>query len=895
MIYKTIAAAFLLGLGQARAEEVEEVPKEKPAFFLQDPSDGLCVAGDVFKRCAVDTLWYADGTPGAYSIHRRPADEGDADLCLDKVTCNAVPSEARLGKCDHCGAGKWNILGDSKTGYILNTLLQLRLDQPLLRPNSAHTPYSDPFCGHLSRVLIQEILWCSCLRGKCSRLKLAPTITSSCSRPPCPRLLPPVASKDDVEAMSAPGARLITAASDGDKKAVKKALDAGVAADSTDWDQLTPLIAASSAGHVDIVKTLLAAGADVNAKDKDSITALMEASIMNHLGVVKELVKAGAALDAESASGVTALWLAAGEGRKEVVEFLLSKGAEKDVKRSDGITAVMAAAVGGHGDVVKALIAKGADIHAADKVGGNLWWGNVERMWAARASPRAAGGGATPTLSSTGFTPLIVAAAGGHTAVLKTLVAKGATVNGEHPEGVSALMYASAGGHKEAVDYLLGETTAPPPLAYAPRPQGAEVNALHAHGGSALMEAATAGALGVAEALLAAGADPMVKDGDGVTTLMVKVIHGHTEVAALLLGRGVGVNAAAASGGTALMFAAASGHAACAEALIQAGADVNAKYIDQVAKAIADGEEEVEPHKDGVTALMVAAQGGHQATVELLLANAGADIAAKDDEDMDALLSAVSKNEGAVAAALIQAGADPNQPFVDDEGRAHNLLMDAIVVQNEEFAALLIEKGADVGYVDEESGLTTLIQAAHRGQLEIAKLLLEKGVNVNAATTEGVTALVAACSEGHEELAAALLGGGADVNHRDQQGTSALMAAAVAGHLDLLQALLAAGAEVNAQNEDGHTALMFAYNGRNQVATLLARYADYLKDADDGQSKIIEEALEKHAAIVAALKAAGADESLQDKEGRTAADFDYKEPTAEELAEAAAAGAKEEL
>mmetsp|Transcript_27879 Transcript_27879/g.45551 ORF Transcript_27879/g.45551 Transcript_27879/m.45551 type:complete len:847 (-) Transcript_27879:50-2590(-) len=846
MIYKTIAAAFLLGLGQARAEEVEEVPKEKPAFFLQDPSDGLCVAGDVFKRCAVDTLWYADGTPGAYSIHRRPADEGDADLCLDKVTCNAVPSEARLGKCDHCGAGKWNILGDSKTGYVLSE-------------------DDGKNCLHRNEDDTIRVVDCE---DNFTMLNLQ------------------FASKDDVEAMSAPGARLITAASDGDKKAVKKALDAGVAADSTDWDQLTPLIAASSAGHVDIVKTLLAAGADVNAKDKDSITALMEASIMNHLGVVKELVKAGAALDAESASGVTALWLAAGEGRKEVVEFLLSKGAEKDVKRSDGITAVMAAAVGGHGDVVKALIAKGADIHAADKDGLTALMNASEVGDEGVAAQLLAAGADANALSSTGFTPLIVAAAGGHTAVLKTLVAKGATVNGEHPEGVSALMYASAGGHKEAVDYLLEA--------------GAEVNALHAHGGSALMEAATAGALGVAEALLAAGADPMVKDGDGVTTLMSAAAQGHTEVAALLLGRGVGVNAAAASGGTALMFAAASGHAACAEALIQAGADVNAKveatpeYIDQVAKAIADGEEEVEPHKDGVTALMVAAQGGHQATVELLLAN-GADIAAKDDEDMDALLSAVSKNEGAVAAALIQAGADPNQPFVDDEGRAHNLLMDAIVVQNEEFAALLIEKGADVGYVDEESGLTTLIQAAHRGQLEIAKLLLEKGVNVNAATTEGVTALVAACSEGHEELAAALLGGGADVNHRDQQGTSALMAAAVAGHLDLLQALLAAGAEVNAQNEDGHTALMFAYNGRNQVATLLARYADYLKDADDGQSKIIEEALEKHAAIVAALKAAGADESLQDKEGRTAADFDYKEPTAEELAEAAAAGAKEEL
>lgn len=51
-------------------------------------------------------------------------------------------------------------------------------------------------------------------------------------------------------AMGAPGVRLITAASDGNKKGVKKWLDQGVDVDSRDWDNLTPLIAASSQGHL---------------------------------------------------------------------------------------------------------------------------------------------------------------------------------------------------------------------------------------------------------------------------------------------------------------------------------------------------------------------------------------------------------------------------------------------------------------------------------------------------------------------------------------------------------------------------------------------------------------------------------------------------------------------
>jgi ankyrin repeat protein len=62
------------------------------------------------------------------------------------------------------------------------------------------------------------------------------------------------------------------------------------------------------------------------------------------------------------------------------------------------------------------------------------------------------------------------------------------------------------------------------------------------------------------------------------------------------------------------MFAAGGGHNDTTRLLLDSKADVNVvvqatpEYIEQVAKAIAEGKEDVEPHKDGVTALMVAAQ-----------------------------------------------------------------------------------------------------------------------------------------------------------------------------------------------------------------------------------------------------------------------------------------------
>ena len=66
-----------------------------------------------------------------------------------------------------------------------------------------------------------------------------------------------------------------------------------------------------------------------------------------------------------------------------------------------------------------------------------------------------------------------------------------------------------------------------------------------------------------------------------------------------------------------LSFKAGGGHNDITKLLLEHGADVNAvvaatpEYIEQVAKAIAEGKEDVDPHKDGVTALAVAAQGGH--------------------------------------------------------------------------------------------------------------------------------------------------------------------------------------------------------------------------------------------------------------------------------------------
>jgi ankyrin repeat protein len=172
------------------------------------------------------------------------------------------------------------------------------------------------------------------------------------------------------------------------------------------------------------------------------------------------------------------------------------------------------------------------------------------------------------------------------------------------------------------------------------------------------------------------------------------------------------------------MFAAGGGHNDTTRFLIEQKADVNvvvqatAEYMERVAKAIAEGKEDVEPHKDGVTALLVACQGGHMGTAQLLV-EAGAELRVADDEEVTPLLAAVKGKHLSLANYLLQHGADPNDSWMDEKtSKPHNLLMDAVVDSQLELALLLVSQGANLSYVDED-GVSVITQAAYQGQLAV--------------------------------------------------------------------------------------------------------------------------------------------------------------------------------
>ncbi len=247
----------------------------------------------------------------------------------------------------------------------------------------------------------------------------------------------------------------------------------------------------------------------------------------------------------------------------------------------------------------------------------------------------------------------------------------------------------------------------------------ADVNVRDDAGNTALHVAALNHDLAAVRALLAAGAEADPKNTAEATPLLYGA--GHADIVRLLLARGANANAASKSKNTPLMVAA--GHPrsyAAVRLLLEAGADIHAK------KAA------------GVEVMLErAVDGGDRQTIDFLLERG----AAKDAAGAAAALAtAAFTGERGLVELLLSHGADPNlNPTFS--GHALNL---ALIGEQLDVAKLLIEKGADVNQRSPTGHATPpMVLAAYNqsGDTSVVKALLARGADVNAANDHGATAL----------------------------------------------------------------------------------------------------------------------------------------------------------
>ena len=99
----------------------------------------------------------------------------------------------------------------------------------------------------------------------------------------------------------------------------------------------------------------------------------------------------------------------------------------------------------------------------------------------------------------------------------------------------------------------------------------------------------------------------------------------------------------------------------------------------------------------------------------------------------------------------------------------------------------LLDEGADINAKDGD--FTLLMKAATEGYLKTAKLLIDKGAEIDARTNEGTSALMVASSGGYTKIVELLVNAGANAKIKNNMGYTAEMYAKEKGYTNIVQML----------------------------------------------------------------------------------------------------------
>ena len=152
----------------------------------------------------------------------------------------------------------------------------------------------------------------------------------------------------------------------------------------------------------------------------------------------------------------------------------------------------------------------------------------------------------------------------------------------------------------------------------------------------------------------------------------------------------------------------------------------------------------------------------------------------------------------------------------------------------------MVDDGFDVNTKDED-GWTLLHYAASRGNVSVAKALIEAGADVGA--REKLYSLTPMHFADTLPVMEALSAAGADINAEDRRGLTPLQRAVLVEALSTVEALIAAGADINAKSSKigGSTPLHHAARFVREgpiIEMLVAAGADIHAEDDDGDTPL---------------------------------------------------------
>ncbi|XP_044762829.1 uncharacterized protein LOC123319871 [Coccinella septempunctata] len=336
----------------------------------------------------------------------------------------------------------------------------------------------------------------------------------------------------------------------------------------------------------------------------------------------------------------------------------------------------------------------------------------------------------------------------------------------------------------------------------------------------------------------------------GFTTLHIAADDGLVKIVNYLLSKNVKVDARTDVGATPLHLAALNGHLDTVKALIRAGADVNSSNM------------------NGNCALHWACETGREEIVKVLIKN-GADVNVTDHENNFAPINYLAKDGFTdILKIFLENGADVNVTTKD----GLTPLLYAVEGRHLEIVDLLMQQDGIEVNRSNILRMTPLHGASMNGDVEIVRLLIMKGADLDCRNLEGMTPLHFACKHGHEAVVDLLIEHGVSI-HAETSITRwlPLHMAAESGNENIMVKLIRKGSQINATTSKGANCLHIAVkNGRNILDLLIRFGVDiHAKTKDRGFTPLHEAVIANSLQMVKCLLNAGAHIDDQDNAGNT--------------------------
>jgi ankyrin repeat protein len=380
---------------------------------------------------------------------------------------------------------------------------------------------------------------------------------------------------------------------------------------------------------------------------------------------------------------------------------------------------------------------------------------------------------------------------------------------------------------------------------------------MHDNNGDTPLHLAASGChLEIIRILLEYNAEVNSRNEDGSTPLLIASSKGDLDILRLLLEHEADAFVHDNSGSTPLHFAVIGGHVEVVRMLLERKAEVNSR------------------NQDGSTPSHIASSKGKLDILRLLLVH-GADAFVHDNSGNSPLHFAVIGGHLEVARVLLECKADADA--LRDKGLTplHQASQswwrgDPDIVQ---LVRLFLDNGENVN-VHDKRGNTPLHFAAYEGDLEVARTLLEFKAEVDSLNDDGLTPLQLALEgrrEGYPDIMRLLLDHGANVEAHDKGGNTTLHFTASGGDLEVTRMLLEFKAEVNSLNQDRYTPLLMASSkGNLDISRLLLTHgADPFVHDNNGSTPLHLATIGRHFEVARSLLEYKADVNTLDGGGWT--------------------------